>query len=53
MEQEKRVPILSIDIQIRLRGTVYEISLTRVLKWLAGFGLLGIRLYRAFHGATS
>ena len=47
MEQEKGNPIFSIEIQIRLRGALYEISLTRVLKWLAALAVLGARLYRS------
>ena len=31
MDQEKRNPILSIDLQIRLRGAVYEINLARCI----------------------
>ncbi len=53
MEQEKRIPILSIDIQIRFRGALYEISLARVLKWLGAFAIVGLRLYRSLHGASS
>jgi hypothetical protein len=53
MEQEKRIPILSIDIQIRFRGGIYEFSLARVLKWLGAFAIVGLRIYRALHGASS
>lgn len=53
MEQEKRNPILSIDIQIRFRGALYEISFTRVLKWLGTFAIVGLRLYRSLHDAPS
>jgi len=51
MEQEKRIPILSIDVQIRFRGALYEISLARLLKWLGAFAIVGLRLYRSLHGA--
>ena len=51
MEQEKRNPILSIDIQIRFRGAIYEFSFTRALKWLGAFAIIGLRVYRALHGA--
>ncbi len=53
MEQEKRVPILSIDIQIRFRGAIYELSFTRALKWLGACVIIGLRLYRALHGVPS
>jgi hypothetical protein len=53
MEQEKRIPILSVDIQIQFRGALYEFSFTRVLKWLGAFAMVGLRLYRALHGAPS
>ena len=51
MDQEKRVPILSIDIQIRFRGALYEINLTRLLKWLGALTVVGLRVYRALHNA--
>ena len=53
MEQEKRNPILSVDIQIRFRGAIYEFSFTRALKWLGAFAIIGLRVYRALHGAPS
>lgn len=53
MEQEKRVPILSIDIQICFRGALYEINVTRVLKWLGTLAIVGLRLYRSLHEASS
>jgi hypothetical protein len=53
MEQEKRNPIFSIDIQIRLRGAVYEFSFSRALKWLGAIAIIGLRMYRALHGAPS
>ena len=52
MDQEKRNPILSIDLQIRLRGEVYEIDLTRVLKWVTFLALAGLRLYHSWHAAS-
>jgi hypothetical protein len=52
MDQEKRNPILSIDLQIRLRGAVYEINLTRVLKWLGVLVVAGLRIYRSWYGAS-
>lgn len=39
MEPEKRNPILSVDIQIEIRGALREISFTRVLKMARGFGV--------------
>jgi len=53
MEQEKRIPILSVDIQIRFRGALYEISFTRVLKWLLAFAIFALRFYRSLHDAPS
>ena len=53
MDQEKRIPILSIDIQIRLRGALYEISFMRVLKWLGTLAFVGARLCRLLHNAPS
>ena len=53
MEQEKRIPILSIDIQIRFRGVIYEFSFTRVMKWLGAFVIVGLRLYRSLYGTPS
>ena len=51
MEQEKRNPILSMDIQIRFRGALYEFSVVRALKWLGACVIVGLRLYRSLHGA--
>ena len=53
MDQEKRNLILSIDFQIRFRGTIYEFNFTRLLKWLGPLAIIGLRLYRSLHGAAS
>lgn len=53
MDQEKRSPILSIDIQIRFHGALYEMNATRVLKWLGALAIVGLRLYRSFHDASN
>jgi hypothetical protein len=52
MEQEKRIPILSIDIQIRVRGAIYEFSLAKILKRLVTMAVIGLRLYRSLHGVA-
>lgn len=46
MGQEKRNPIISIDLQIRLRSVVYEVDLARVLKWCVTLTVIFARLYR-------
>lgn len=53
MDQEKRNPILSIDVRVRFRGAIYRIDLARILKWAGALLVLGIRLYRTIHGAPS
>ena len=53
MEQERRDPIFSIDIQIRFRGALYEFRLANLLKWAVGLIVVAARIYRHLHGPAS
>lgn len=41
----------SIDVRIRIRGKLYEIQFSQVLRWVSFALLMGFRLYRQLHGA--
>lgn len=47
-ETQIRSPLLSVDLQIRLRGELYELNLARLLKWVALLAVAAMRIYRAF-----
>ena len=44
MNRDDSNVILAIDINVRFRGTVYQLSLRRALKWLVPLVVLAVRL---------
>lgn len=50
-KKQTNAAFLTIDIQIRFRGEVYELRLTNILKWLSALIIIGANLYHRFRGA--
>lgn len=53
MRQAKRKPILSIDIQVHIRGQVHKTSVVRLLKWFALAAFMASRFIDGIHHHSS
>ena len=53
MRRGKQKSILTVDVTIRYRGAVINLSLAKVMKWLTVIALVAERVYRHLHHLTA